>query len=220
MNSTGKKAIIFDMDGVLVDSEHAMRSAAIEALARHGVNASHEDFFPFTGMGEDKFIGGVAEKYGYRYTTALKDEAYDIYCANAKEKVEICPDVLETLQMLKSNGYKMAVASAADRIKVEANLSCIGVDFDFFDAVVWGNEVANKKPAPDAFLLAAKKMNAAPESCIVFEDALGGIQAALAANMSAIGVTTTFSSEKLLSEGASYAVKGINELLGNMAILL
>ena len=220
MHMASKTAIIFDMDGVLVDSEHAMRSAAIEALGRYGVKASHEDFYPFTGMGEDKFIGGVAEKYGYVYSTALKDEAYEIYCATAKQNVEVCPDVLETLHMLKAKGYKLAVASAADKIKVEANLACIGVNFSFFDAVVWGNEVVNKKPAPDAFLLAAKKMNVEPEKCIVFEDALGGIQAALAANMSAIGITTTFDKETLLSEGASYALSGINGLLKNPDILL
>ncbi len=220
MCMTGKTAIIFDMDGVLVDSEHAMRSAAIEALGRHGIKASHEDFFPFTGMGEDKFIGGVAEKHGHEYSTALKDEAYEIYCATAKQNVEVCPDVLETLHMLKSKGYKLAVASAADKIKVEANLACIGVNFSFFDAVVWGNEVVNKKPAPDAFLLAAKKMNVVPEKCIVFEDAIGGIQAALAANMSVIGITTTFNAETLLSKGASYALNGINELLKNTDVLL
>ena len=190
-----------------------MRSAAIEALARHGIKAEHEDFFPFTGMGEDRFIGGVAEKYGHSYSTVLKDEAYDIYCARAKQTVEVCTDALATLNMLKARGFKLSVASAADRVKVEANLGCIGVTPEFFDALVCGNEVVNKKPAPDAFLLAAKKMGVEPEKCIVFEDAKSGVQAAKAAGMASIGITTTFDAQVLLNNGASYALSGICELL-------
>ena len=60
------KAILFDMDGVLIESEFLMRSSAIQALADYGIEAQHEDFLEFTGMGEDRFVGGVAEKHGHQ----------------------------------------------------------------------------------------------------------------------------------------------------------
>ncbi|MBP3588704.1 MAG: cytidine deaminase, partial [Clostridia bacterium] len=66
------KAILFDMDGVLIESEWLMRDTSIQSLAEHGVQAKHEDFLEFTGCGEDRFIGGVAEKYGLTYTFAMK----------------------------------------------------------------------------------------------------------------------------------------------------
>ena len=65
------KAILFDMDVVLIESEFLMRHAAIRALADYGITAKHEDFREFTGMGEDKFVGGVAEKYGHTYDKAM-----------------------------------------------------------------------------------------------------------------------------------------------------
>ena len=72
------KAILFDMDGVLIESEFLMRASAIHALAQYGIEAKHEDFVEFTGMGEDKFVGGVAEKYGHTYTFDMKEKAYEM----------------------------------------------------------------------------------------------------------------------------------------------
>ena len=69
------KAILFDMDGVLIESEWLMRDTSIQSLAEYGVQARHEDFLEFTGCGEDRFVGGVAEKYGLRYDPAMKERA-------------------------------------------------------------------------------------------------------------------------------------------------
>ena len=82
------KAILFDMDGVLIESEFLMRHSAIQALADYGITAKHEDFLEFTGMGEDKFVGGVAEKYGHTYTFDMKEKAYDYFGQQVKEMAE------------------------------------------------------------------------------------------------------------------------------------
>lgn len=204
-----KKAIIFDMDGVLVNSEYAMRAAAIEALVPYGIEAKHEDFFEFTGMGEDMFIGGVVRKHGGVYTENMKDEAYAIYCQRAMQTVEVSRDIRATLLRLKEEGYSMAVASAADAVKVRTNIAVIGVAPDFFDALVTGSDVTRKKPAPDGFLLAAKRLGVEASECIVFEDAIGGIQAAVAAGMYPIGITSTFDEAALRDAGARLVLDGV-----------
>jgi beta-phosphoglucomutase-like phosphatase (HAD superfamily) len=91
----------------------------------------------------------------------------------------------------------MAVASSADEIKVHANLQKIGLPMKFWNAVVKGEDVKNKKPAPDIFLSAAGKLGVKPEECVVVEDAVNGVQAAQAAGMRCIAVAQTFSEGRL-----------------------
>jgi len=94
-------------------------------------------------------------------------------------------------------GLRVAVASSADRIKIEANLRKIGLPFEMWDAVVTGEDVKNKKPAPDIFLIAASKLELRPGQCVVVEDAVNGVQAAKAAGMRCVAVAQTFPAEKL-----------------------
>jgi beta-phosphoglucomutase len=205
------KAVIFDMDGVLVDSEEFMRESAIISLRRYGINPSHGDFSEFTGMGEDMFIGGVARKHGLEYTTDMKDYAYDYYARNANQGVIVFPHAKEVLEKVKGMNLKVAVASAADLIKVTANLSCIGVDTSFFDAVVTGSDVTKKKPDPETFLKAAEKLDINPSDCIVIEDAISGIKAAKAAGMKNVGITTSFDEASLKAAQPDHVVKDILE---------
>lgn len=197
--------IIFDMDGVLVDSEPAITYASIESLAESGVTAQYADFKPFTGMGDDKFIQGVIEKYGGTYETRLKERAYEIYLAKP-ERIEVFPTSKKILSDLSASGYKCAVASASDLVKVKANLERIGVDLSLFSAIVTGSDVKNKKPDPEIFLKAADKSGIPYGNCLVIEDAVSGVQAAKAAGMKCIAVTTSFDSQTLKDAGADYIV--------------
>ena len=196
------KAILFDMDGVLIESEYLMRSSAIRALADYGVTARHEDFLEFTGMGEDRFVGGVAEKHGLVYKTEMKELAYDYFGQKVKEEAHVPAGVKEMLEALHGMGLTLAVCSAADLRKVRYNLMAIGVDETIFSALVTGSDVARKKPFPDIYLEGARRIGTDPEDCLVIEDAISGIQAAHAAGMDAVGIPTTFSQE-VLQEKAS-----------------
>lgn len=209
--------VIFDMDGVLVDSEYAMREAGIRALRRYGVEASHEDFYEFTGMGEDSFIGGVARKHGLEYTLAIKELAYEIYVDECLELVILPPAVPDMLKALRAAGmFRLAVASSSDRVKVSANLKRIGVDDGFFDAVVTGSDITRKKPFPDIFLKAAGLIGVKPSRCIVLEDALSGLQAAKDAGMSRIGVCSFFDAETLSEKKPDYIISDMNEAYGKI----
>ena len=209
------KAILFDMDGVLIESEYLMRHAAIQALADYGITAQHEDFREFTGMGEDKFVGGVAEKYGHKYEFAMKELAYDYFGAQVKEMAEVPEGVKEMLTALHEKGLVLAVCSAADLRKVRYNIQAIGVDESIFTALVTGSDVARKKPFPDIYLEGARRVGIDPKDCLVVEDAISGIQAAHAAGMDAVGVPTTFSKEELTERvHPEYLLNEIKELTG------
>ena len=207
-----KKGIIFDMDGVLVDSEPAITYAAMEVLRRLGVEATEEEFKPYTGMGDDKFIGGVLESHGGVYRPEYKAEAYDIYCENAAERVKVFAWSKEIIHALHDKGYAVCVASASDIRKVECNLACIGVELSLFDAIVTGSDVKRKKPAPDIFLKAAQKAGLSPKNCLVVEDAVAGIMAAKAAGMTAVAVTTSFAEQALKEAGADVVLDSLMAL--------
>lgn len=206
------KAILFDMDGVLVRSERIIRKASKAALKEWGINAVDEDFIPFVGAGEDRFVGGVAEAHGVPYDLKMKERTYEIYLGIVDDEIEIYDGLHDVLKELKDQGYTLAVCSSADRIKVEANLRAAKISMDTFKAVVSGDEVVNKKPFPDVFLKGAEKAGVAPENCVVIEDAINGIQAAKAAGMKSVGFTSFFKKEVLEKENPSAVIESLRDL--------
>jgi beta-phosphoglucomutase len=210
------KAVIFDMDGVLVDSEPVILAAAMAGLAEYGVTAQPVDFKPFVGAGEVRFIGGVAEKYGVPYRPEMKDRVYEIYLQIVDEKLKLYPHVNESLRRLHSAGWGLAVASSADRIKVAANLRVARISTDLFNVVLSAENVQHKKPDPEIYLLAAERLGAAPANCIVVEDAVNGIRAAHAAGMRCVALTTTFAREVLEQEDPDWIVADISTAVSNI----
>jgi len=212
------KAYIFDMDGVLCDSEEFIAEAAGRMFERvYQTEVKPSDFEPFIGTGEDRFIGGVAEKYGVTLTMPRdKETTYQLYAECVQGKLLPVPGVVEFIRDAADKGIKLAVATSADRFKMDVNLKAIGLDAGFFDALITGSDIERKKPAPDIFLKAAGKMGVAPDECIVFEDAISGIQAAKAAGCQGVGVTTSFSDAALTEAGAD---ETIPDFLGSPGFL-
>ncbi len=197
MNST-IRAVIFDMDGVLVDSEPLINAAAIAMFKENGLVVQPNDFLPFVGAGEARYIGGVAEKYHFPLDIdAAKQRTYEIYLDLIPSRLKVFPGVYDFVQACRKAGLRVAVASSADKIKVVANLQEIDLPPDSWDAVVTGEQVTHKKPAPDIFLFAAQRLGIEPSACTVMEDAINGIQAAKAAGMRCVAVATTFPAERL-----------------------
>lgn len=207
------KGYLFDMDGVLVDSEEVITKAGILALKCYGVNAKAADFKEFTGMGEDRFIGGTAEKHGLKFTPEIKEKAYDFYDEIVKKEIKLYKNTVFVLNKLKEKGFKLAVCSAADRRKVIANLNAADINREIFDALLTGSDVERKKPFPDIYLKGAELLNLKPCECIVLEDALSGIKAGKAAGCLTYGITTSFSASELQSSGADRVIEDIIELL-------
>ena len=190
--------VIFDMDGVLVDSEPFICKAAMMMFAEKGLTVKPEDFLPFVGAGENRYVGGVAEKYGFPINIEQdKKRTYDIYLEIIKGQLKPLPGVREFIAQCREMGIKIAVASSADLRKVRGNLTEIGLPLETFDAVVTGEDVVNKKPAPDIFIVAAKKIGLDPKTCLVVEDAVNGVQAAKAAGARCLGLMTSFNADQL-----------------------
>jgi len=192
------QGVIFDMDGVLVDSEPFIKEAGVRLFAEKGFTVHGEDFTPFVGTGEDHLLGGVAEKYGLPFD-ARRDKArtYAIYLELIRGRLRPLPGVFSFLDACRARRLKVAVASSADAVKVEGNLHEIGLPPDAFDALVNGSQVERKKPAPDIFLTAAQRLGLAPAACLVIEDAVAGVAAAKAAGSRCLALTTSFPAERL-----------------------
>jgi HAD superfamily hydrolase (TIGR01509 family) len=213
------KAIIFDMDGVLSDSEWFIAEAGrLMFQETHHVNVSHDDFLPFTGLGENRYLGGVAEKYGISAFDIERDKerVYAIYTEIVKGKLKPLPGAVDFVRLCRELGCKTALATSTDYIKMITNLTEIGLvpktadAAVFFDATVNGSEVERKKPFPDLFLEAARRINTEPEYCWVVEDAVGGVKAAKAAGMRCIGLLTTFDEAAIKEAGADIVIKDLS----------
>lgn len=194
------KAIIFDMDGVLTDSEPLINAAAVAMFRERGLEVKPEDFLPFVGTGENRYIGGVAEKYGVGLDIlAAKKRTYEIYLDLVPRQLHAFPGAQGLVEECRRAGLRIAVASSADLIKIEANLRQIGLPPEAWDAIVSAEDAAHKKPAPDLFLAAARKLGLMPADCVVIEDAVNGIAAAKAAGMRCVAVAQTFPAERLVA---------------------
>ena len=192
------EGVIFDMDGVLVDSEEFICKAACLMFEEKGLHVEPQDFTPFVGTGENRYISGVAEKYNFPIDIETdKKRTYDIYLEIIKGSLKPLAGVGEFIKLCRSMNKKIAIASSADRRKVIGNLKEIGLSPDIFDAIVSGEDVDKKKPAPDIFLLAAKKLQLNPEKSLVIEDAPSGVKAAKAAGARCLAITSSFSKEQL-----------------------
>ena len=136
--------------------------------------------------------------------------------------------MIDLLKQLKVQDVLLAVASCADRIKVEANLKAIEVKPGWFHAIVAGDDVQNMKPAPDIYLAAAYQLGVAPANCSVIEDSINGIRAAKAAGMRCVAVAQSFAASELQAaspdcirdgvSGISLADLGITEEKGDVLI--
>ena len=192
------RAVIFDMDGVLTDSEPLINAAAIEMFREKGLLVRPADFQPFIGTGEDRYIGGVAELYGFALDLpAAKRRTYEIYLSLVPKELKAFPGGAELVTNCRKSGLRVAVASSADRVKVAANLAQIRLPIETWDAVVTGENVSLKKPAPDIFLAAAGRMGIAAGACVVIEDAVNGIEAARSAGMRCVAVAQSFAANRL-----------------------
>lgn len=210
-NNKKIKAIIFDMDGVLVDSEELIFLAAYQMFRENGIIVSREDFIPYIGTGEDSYLGNVAKKYGFNIDLKKhKARTYEIYAELAKEKLIVLPGVHEFIEKCKKYNLKLAIATSADKVKVDINLKTIGLPENIFDVITHGEEVINKKPNPEIYEKTINKLALQPDECIVIEDAINGIKAAKGAGAKCIALTTSFPEDSL--KEADWVYKNLLEI--------
>ena len=186
------RAVIFDMDGVLVDSEPLSNRAAVAMFHERGeLQVRPEDFLPFVGGGEDRYIAGVAHAHAITLdVAAAKARTYAIYL-DIVDELRPYPGAADLVRACRDL-TAVAVASATDHIRLVANLAAAALPVESWNVVVCGEDVEHKKPAPDAFLLAASRLGVDPQMCTVVEDSVNGVRAAKAAGMRCVAVAQTF----------------------------
>jgi beta-phosphoglucomutase len=206
--------VVFDMDGVLCDSEPLICEAATRMFAEHyGIRVKAEDFVPFVGAGEDRYLGGVGEKHGLAMDLqADKKRTYAIYLEIIRGRLRPLAGVREFIAECRGLGMRLAVATSADEIKMQGNLSEIGLPPETFDAVVNGLQVARKKPHPEIFSRAIRQLALQPGQSLVVEDAPNGILAGRAAGARCLGLTTSFKADVLLAAGANWTAPDLAQV--------
>jgi beta-phosphoglucomutase-like phosphatase (HAD superfamily) len=183
-------AIIFDLDGVLVDSEGIGFETLRALLGTYGVEYRVEDNEPFIGINDRDHFTALKAQHGL---TPSVDELIVEQTSRLLAQVDTCtipmPGVPRVPERLHAAGYPLAVASSSLPAVVEARLAALGVR-PLFGAVVSSFEVPRGKPAPDVFLEAARRLGVRPEACLVVEDSKHGLRAAKAAGMRCAVVPT------------------------------
>jgi beta-phosphoglucomutase len=200
-------AAIFDMDGVLIDSGAHHRQAWRELLAELGTEPTHPEYWRLT-------IGRPSEEaipllLGRRVSGAearrLARRKRDLYQERAQAGMEPVAGVREFLESLARHDVPRAVGTSASRWDAERLLDDLGL-LRYFDVIVTSDDVMLGKPDPEVWVQAARRLRIAPAHCLVFEDALVGVQAAREAGMRIVGVTTAHTEAELLAAGAERTI--------------
>jgi HAD superfamily hydrolase (TIGR01509 family) len=189
MTPTRVDAIIFDMDGLLVDSEPLWRIAEIETLSAVGVPITEEDAVQTTGLRTDEVVELWYARYPWPDPPRKEIEARIItrLIALVRERGELMPGVIETLQAVSGAGYPLAIASSSSSEIITAVLDTLGIA-SYFQVAQSAEHEPYGKPHPGVYIEAARRLGVEPRHCLAFEDSHNGVIAAKAARMRCIAV--------------------------------
>jgi beta-phosphoglucomutase family hydrolase len=205
------KGVIFDMDGVLIDSHPVHKKVWAQFLASLNIHISDKDLdFVLDGRKREEilrhFLGDLPperiEEYGHKKNELYKESERDL---------RIVSGVLEFLDSLEAAGIRMAVATSASSARAHDILARLGI-LPRFAAVVTGNDVDKGKPDPAIFLKAANQLDLPPSNLLVVEDAVSGVKAAKSAGMKCLGIAADGRSDNLKEAGADCVVPNYKQM--------
>jgi len=203
------KTVIFDMDGVTIDSEDLIYEFEQEMFAELGIVVPKEEHLKQVGKTCEGFWGDIKKLYN------LPQPVEDLIEESKKReiimmgKVGLMPGVLDLMDELKKRGVKMVIASSAPLKRIMIAVERFGLD-KYFDGIVSGDDVQRGKPDPEVFLIAASKAGTLPAECVVIEDARNGVAAARAAGIRCIGFDRAVGRQDL--SAADLLVRDFKEL--------
>lgn len=203
------KAAIFDLDGVLIDSSPFHYEGWVRLGKEVGFTMTPEFFRATFGRRNDAILRRLVPDATEEQIARWSDRKEALYREAARGKLRPLPGATELLQVLRGRGFRLAIASSTPRQNITfalAELKLMGT----FDVLVGAEDVQRGKPDPEVFLTAAQRLCVPPSSCVVFEDAVAGVEAAKRGGMKCIAVTTTNPREKL--DAADLVVDSLMEV--------
>jgi len=180
-------AVIWDLDGVIIDSAEEHRQAWQRLAQEEGIQLSDADFWATFGKRNDDIIPVIWGPQPLQRVQALANRKEAYFRELIRKTGAALPGSIELLRGLHEEGFVQALASSAPIENIQLISEVLGLR-QYFTALVSGETVAHGKPAPDIFLKAAKELGTSPGQCLVIEDAVAGVQAAHAAGMRCIAV--------------------------------
>ncbi len=191
------RAVIWDMDGVIVDTAPYHLKAWQEALGKRGVKFTEADFRHSFGQRNDTIIKStLGEDTSQELIEAISREKEEGFRQRIGQHIQPLPGVIALVKSLKEHEFKMALASSAPMANIELLTRSLGID-SCFQAIISDKDVTKGKPDPQGFELAARKLGVEPANCIVIEDAVAGVTAAKRAGMHCLAVTNTHPADSL-----------------------
>lgn len=188
---------IFDFDGVIVDTEECHEECWQLVAQEEGLPITHEQYLLGFGVKNDRFISEILGWTGDPACIARISKRKELLFQQIAHKVRLIEGVQPLLESLHTRGVPCVIASSSILKNIEILLESLQVGH-YFDKIVSGQDVRQGKPDPEAFLCAAKKLQLAPGRCVVFEDALFGVEASFRAGCKTIALTTTFPRERFV----------------------
>ncbi|HYH75436.1 MAG TPA: HAD family phosphatase, partial [Candidatus Saccharimonadales bacterium] len=186
-----KFAVIFDMDGVLIDSVALNWQAYNQVLGREGLHVSADQMHQYVGMALEDQVRLFQKNLGFTMDAATFDAETAVIKESLFKAITPKPGVLDLLIALQQEGVPRAVATSTDRDTMQRRLHAAGI-YDYFDDFVTEENVTAHKPHPEVYLAAAARLGCQPIQCTVIEDAPAGLQAAKAAGMACVVVATPY----------------------------
>ena len=209
------KAVLFDMDGLMVDTESLSTEAFINSAKAQGYNMTKEETLKVLGFTKANIYQFWIDYFQGTNVDGKKlvDDHYE-YIENVLYTVgpKKMPYVEELLKYLRENNYKIAVASSSDTADIKNNLEKTKLE-KYIDEIASGAEVENGKPAPDVFLLAAKRLGVDPKDCLILEDSKAGIKAGKASGAMVFMVPDMFTVDKECEDTADRILTNLGEVI-------
>jgi beta-phosphoglucomutase len=215
-------AVIWDVDGTLVDTAELHFAAWVKLAAEMGRPFSRADFAATFGRRNPEVIHILfGQEFSDAEVARIGETKEKYYRTEAEKGVQLLPGVRELLDGLHARGAKQAVGSSAPRDNLDLILRITG-SRHYFDAIVGMEDTTRGKPDPQVFLVAAEKLGVPPARCVVLEDAVAGVEAAKAGGMKCVAVTFVghHPTEKLKAAGADRVVKCFTEITADEVLAL
>ena len=206
------KSIIFDMDGVIFDTELVYLEIWSKVFEKYGYKLQKEVYAEVLGTGRENVKKVFLNNYGNELPIDKMYREKDEDLEKAVDKgIPLKQGAYEILSYLKNNNYKIALATSASKERALKQLRYADIE-KFFDVIVSRDDVKETKPNPDIFLKAAKKLNVNPNECIVIEDSSAGIKAAFNAGMAGIHVVDLKEADEEILSKAYKSFNNLNEI--------